>query len=276
MHMLLTFKEIEDDKQWDDLVKSLPSYSFLNSSARYRYNKEIGVHALRIAVYKENTFLGIITCVIGKSKLFGNFLECKHSPILIENKEEYWEEVLEYCKKIGRENSCFMLRFSPLYLENEILTNFYNTNSFKLAPTHNVDALVSQHINLLKDTEELKRDMNKTKRNLLSRLLNDPENVKVQVFNDTSQFEFFKIYMNKLFRLKGYTDKPSSQLLKELEYQVNNGMCYMLVGYYQGKPIGVWQCTVYGNNMHLYTKLLQIQNLGIRISISHTFCIGNV
>ncbi len=248
---MLTFREIEDDKKWDALVQNLPNYTFLNSSARYRYYKEAGIDAFRIAIYKENDFLGIITCMIGNSKLFGRFLECKHSPILIKSKEEYWKEVLKYCKKIAEENSCFMIRFAPLYTENHVLINFYKTNSFKLAPIHNVDALISQHIDLRKDIGELRREMNKTKRNLLNRLLKD-ESIRVEIVNNNSKFDLFKNLHKQTVKLKGYTDKPSSTILKELSYQIKNGMCYMLIGYYKERPIGIWQCTHYGDNIYLY------------------------
>ncbi len=266
--MTLTFKNIEDDTQWDNLVKSLPEYSFLNSSARYRYNESIGLNAFRYVVFHNEDFLGIITCTIGRSKLFGNFLECKHSPLLLENREVHWKEVLEFVKKIAKENTCFMLRFAPLYIENDVLFEFYKKNSFISAPIHNVDALVSQHIDLQKDMEELRRGMNKTKRNLLNRLLKDDE-VKIEIVNDTSKFELFRDLHNQTVKLKGYTDKPISLLLKELEYQVKKGMCYMVVGYYKGKPIGVWQCTVYGKNMHLYQAATDTEFRDKNINITY-------
>ena len=266
--MELTFKNIEDDNQWDELVKSLPQYSFLNSSARYRYNKSVGINTFRHAVFNNEVFLGIITCTIGESKLFGKFLECKHSPLLLENQEVYWKEVFEFVKKIAKENSCFMLRFAPLYIENDVLFKFYKKNSFVSAPIHNVDALISQHIDLQKEMEELRRNMNKTKRNLLNRLLKDDE-VKIEVVKDTSKFELFRDLHNQTVALKGYTDKPTSLLIKELEYQVKKGMCYMVVGYYKEKPIGVWQCTVYGKNMHLYQAATDTEFRDKNINITY-------
>jgi lipid II:glycine glycyltransferase (peptidoglycan interpeptide bridge formation enzyme) len=266
--MTLMFRDIANDQEWDALVHKLPNYSFLNSSARFKYSEDIGVKVHRYAIYEKEDFLGIISCFIGKSKIFGNFLECKHSPMLIRDKEEYWEEVLEFCKNIAKENHCFMLRFAPLYTENSILELFYKKNTFKLAPIHNVDALVSQHIDLGKDMEELRRDMSKTKRNLLNRLFKDSD-VRVEVFNDSSQFELFKKLHEQTVELKGYTDKPPSFLLKELEYQVKYGMCYMAVGYYKEKPIGVWQCTVYGDYMHLYQAATDTEFRDKNINITY-------
>ncbi len=266
---MLHFKEMVDDNAWDSLVQTLPNYSFLNSSARYRYEESIGRKVFRYAIYRGEEFAGIINCFVGKSKLFGNFLECKHSPMLKEGREEEWGEVLAFCKEIAKENSCFMLRFAPLYEVNKTLESFYNRNSFKLAPIHNVDALISQQIDLTKGMEDLRRNMNKTKRNLLNRLLKNTEDVVVRIFNDSSQFDLFKELHEQTVKLKGYTDKPTSLLLSELGEQVKNNMCYMVVGYYKNKPIGVWQCTVYGEHMYLYQAATDTEFRDKNINISY-------
>jgi hypothetical protein len=249
--MQLEFRLIEDDNLWDEYVLKLPIYSFLNSSARHRYNESVGAKSFRYAIFNKEQYLGIVLLSVGFSKIFGHFLECKHSPILLNSRVEYWEEILSFCRKVGKENNCFLVRFAPLYRENEELKNFYSKNSLIKAPIHNVDALISQQIDLRKDLEELRRDMNKTKRNLLNRLLKD-ENALVKVFTDDSQFEIFEDFHNQTTKLKGYRDKPVRLLLAELREQISKGMCYMLIGYYNSKPIGIWQCTVYGKHMHLY------------------------
>lgn len=254
--MSLEFKSITEDEKWDSYVQMLDNYSFLNSSARFQYNKVIGRKVFRYALFDNKTFLGIINCEVGKSKIFGNFLECKHSPTLIEDRGEYWDEIHKFLINIAKENSCFMIRFAPLYRkdaieENNELLSFYKGHSFKEAPIHNVDALVSQHIDLTKNLEQLRRDMSKTKRNLLNRLLKD-EDVRVEVSKDDSQFEIFRNLHKQTVELKGYTPKPIQLLIEELKIQVKKDMCFMLVGYYKEKPIGLWQVSVYGDNMHLY------------------------
>lgn len=270
--MALEFRKVEDSREWDEYVLSLSNYSFLNSSARYEFSKEIGVKVFRFGLFNKDSFLGILICEIGHSKLFGNFLECKHSPLLIENKREYWEEILELLKNIAKKNNCFMIRLSPLYKKGdqgyENLLSFYENNTFLKAPTHNVDALVSQYIDLTRDLEKLRRDMNKTKRNLLNRLLKNND-VRIEVFDDTSQFDVFKELHRQTVRLKGYTDKPSSSIVKELEIQVRKNMCFMLIGYYKEKPIGVWQCTKYGDYLHLYHAGMDTQFREKNINITY-------
>lgn len=249
--MNVSFKHIDDDNEWDSLVYKLPEYSFLNSSARYQYNLSVGINTFRYAVLSDNEFVGIITGNIGISKLFGRFLECKHSPMLLSDKSEYWEEIYSFVRELASKNKCFMFRFSPLYQENSTVENFYNSKGFIEAPTHNVDALISQKIDLTKDMEQLMRDMSKTRRNLLRRLLEDKE-IEVKVIKDDSLFDTFAKFHEETVNLKGYQDKPTKLLVEELREQVSKGMCYMVVGYFNNEPISIWQLTVYGKNAHLY------------------------
>ena len=250
--MKLSFEKIEDDSKWDEYVKQLPEYSFLNSSARYQYNISVGIEAFRYVIKDNEKFIGILTGNIGDSKLFGKFLECKHSPMLMDNgSEEVWKEITEFCKKLAREENCFMFRFAPLYIENNILVDFYNSNNFIKAPIHNVDALVSQHIDLTKDEATLKSEMSSSRRKMINQLSRMPE-VEVKIFNDDTPFDDFEKLHEQTIAVKGYVDKSTKLLLSELRKQVEYGMCYFVVGYYNGEPISIWQNSVYGKNMHLY------------------------
>lgn len=249
--MEIFFREIEDDVKWDSYVKSLPEYSFLNSSARFRFNIEVGSKCFRFGIFDGKEFIGVITTAIYHSKLFGNFMDCKHSPLLREYTEKYMENVTNFCRDLAREHGCFMFRFSPLVEENDVLNKFYKSRGFFKAPIHNVDALISQHMDLNKSIEELKSDLSSSRKNRLNKLFRD-ESVEVKIFKSKEMFGLFEDFHNETVKLKGYVDKPISQLMRELSIQQENGMCYMVVGYADSVPISIWQCTVFGKNIHLY------------------------
>lgn len=249
--MGLTFKQIEDDNLWDSYVFQMPEYSFLNSSARFSYNKKLGIESFRVAMFKAGKLKGILTGNIGDSKIFGKFLDFKHSPLLLQASENDWGEVVEYCKELANKNNCFMFRFSPLLIENSLLVDFYKKNGFLIAPIHNVDALISQQVDLTKSLEELKRDMNKTRRNVLNRLQENPD-ISIKITKDKGVFEDFARFHDETVKFKGYVDKPTKYLMEELNTQQEQGMCYMVTAYYDGKPFSIWQNTVYGDHMHLY------------------------
>lgn len=249
--MLITFREIDNDLKWDDYVRSLPEYSFLNSSARFRFNLEMGSRSSRYGIFDSEKFIGVITTTIYCSKLFGFFMDCKHSPLLKEYRDEYMEEITQFCKKLAKDNNCFMFRFSPLIEESSSLEFFYKKRGFVKAPIHNVDALISQHMDLSKSMDELKSDLSSSRKNRLNKLFRD-ESVEVRIFDNKEMFDLFEKFHNETVKLKGYVDKPTKQLMKELEIQQESDMCYMVVGYADSVPISIWQCTRFGKNLHLY------------------------
>lgn len=249
--MKLSFKDIDDDKKWDELVLQLKEYSFLNSSARYRFNESVNDKSFRYAIFDSDKFIGVITGSIGQSKLFGHFLDCKHSPLLSSYSEKYMDEVTDFVKKLATDNDCFMIRFAPLTEEDTSLLNFYQKRGFVKAPIHNVDALISQKMDLTKSMDELRRDMRRSRRKNLNKLLKDTS-IEIKIFTNREAFDVFKDFHLETVKLKGYIDKPVDLLMKELDIQVEHNMCYMVVAYSEGIPISIWQCTVFGKNMHLY------------------------
>jgi hypothetical protein len=247
----LEFKEVSNETEWNNLVLTLPNYSFLNSSARYEYLQTTGGQTFRYQIYKGDEFKGIVAGNIGKSKIFGKFLECKHTPLLRDANTSEWSEIIAFCKALGRTNGCFMVRTSPLYEENFELNMAYSENHGVLAPIQNIDALISQYFDMNKSEEDLRHDMTDSTRNNINKLSKNPD-ISVKVFNDNSQFELFRNFHEQTKKNKGYVDRPAELLLKELQIQVDKNMCYMIVGYYKDKPISIWQCTVFGKYMHIY------------------------
>jgi len=240
-----------DDQEWDGFVKTFPSYSFLNSSFRFNHEKETNDNAVRYIVRKNNTFIGILVGNFGTTKLFGKFLEFKHSPLLLEGSSENWEEVFSFCKKIAVENSCFMFRVAPLVEKNETLSSVYSKLGFVEAPIQNIDALISQYFDLKKTEDELRHDMTDSTRNNLNKLLKNPD-VSVKIFNDDSQFDSFANFYTQTEAKKGFVGKSLGSLFKEFRLQIQNGSFFMIVGYFKGVAVSIWQCTVYGKYIHIY------------------------
>lgn len=248
---ILRFEIVDDDKKFDEIVLSMPNYSFLNSSFRYRYLVNNGINVFRYAVQKGGEIIGIINGSITSTKLFGKYMECKHSPILKEEDKDVWVEIVEFCKKLARENNCFMLRMSPQYIKNDELENVYKLSNAVKSPIQDIDAMITQYFDTSLPDEKLKHDMTDSTRNTINKLLKNAD-VSVKVFDDNSQFRVFENFHEQTMRKKGYRDKPTEMLLRELQIQVDNKACYMIVGYFQDKPISIWQCTHFGKYLHVY------------------------
>jgi lipid II:glycine glycyltransferase (peptidoglycan interpeptide bridge formation enzyme) len=250
---MITFTDSTNNEQWDIFVKNLPRYSFLNSFARIKYLKETGQKEIQKYIEKDGEKIGILAGSISKTR-FGEVLDLKHAPLLLEKyskNKDIWLEVLNALKDLGKELGCFSVRVTPLEMQNDELTEAYKELKAVESPIHNVDALISQYIDVTKTEEELRHDMSSSTRNNINKLMKNPD-VSVKIFNDDSMFNTFADFHKQTRKVKGFTDKPMEILLKELKIQVDMGMHYMVVGYYKNKPISIWTLTKFGKYGSIY------------------------
>ena len=250
---MVTFTDSENDQEWDSFIKTLPTYSFLNSSARMKYLKETDQEVIQKYIQKDNRNIGIITGSISKSKL-GKVLDIKHAPLLLENfknDREIWKEVLIELKKLAKEMGCISVRVSPLEIANESLESVYTEMKAIKSPTHNIDALISQYIDLTKTEEELRHELSDSTRHNINKLEKNPD-ISVKIVNDDSMFGTFSNFLKQTMNVKGFSGKPMELLLKELKVQADMGMHYMVVGYYKEKPISIWTLTKFGKYGSIY------------------------
>jgi lipid II:glycine glycyltransferase (peptidoglycan interpeptide bridge formation enzyme) len=254
--MNLQFLEPKSAEEWDRHVLQLENYSFVLSDAKYRSWQDSSIKSFRYLIFDNEQFVGIVGGIIDNVKIFGNYLECKHNPMLIPNidderKAEILRGVFKKLQEIGHSNNCFLIRLSPLVEYDEIFDKVYLEFGAKESPVHPQDALISQYFDISKSEEDLRHEMSSSTRNNINKLLKN-EDVTVKVVKDSSAFDIFKDFYKQTKELKGYRGKSADYLLKEFEYQIHRDMLYFVIGYFKGKPISVWQNSRFGKYMHVY------------------------
>jgi lipid II:glycine glycyltransferase (peptidoglycan interpeptide bridge formation enzyme) len=254
--MDLQFRKPNTADEWDKYVLQLENYSFLLSSARNKYLDSVDQQNFNYLLFDDDEFVGVVSGFIDSIKIFGNYLECKHNPMLVEGledsrKEEIYREIFKKLQSIAVENNCFFIRISPLVIYGKIYDGVCTEFGAKLSPVHPQDALISQYFDTSKSEEDLRHDMSSSTRNNINKLLKN-EDVTAGVVRDGSAFDIFKDFYNQTKDFKGYQGKGADSLLKEFEYQIEKDMLYFVVGYYKQKPIAIWQNTRFGKYMHVY------------------------
>jgi lipid II:glycine glycyltransferase (peptidoglycan interpeptide bridge formation enzyme) len=254
--MDLQFRKPNTSEEWDKYVLQLENYSFLLSSARNRYLDSVEQENFNYLVFDGDEFVGVVSGFVDSIKIFGNYLECKHNPMLVSGlndsrKEEIYRGIFKKLQSIAIENNCVFFRISPLLIYDEIYDKVCVEFGSKPSPVQPQDALISQYFDISKTEEELRHDMSSSTRNNINKLLKN-EDVTVRVIKDGSAFDIFKDFYNQTKDFKGYKGKGADELIKEFEYQIDKDMLYFVVGYYKDKPIAVWQNTRFGKYMHVY------------------------
>jgi lipid II:glycine glycyltransferase (peptidoglycan interpeptide bridge formation enzyme) len=254
--MALEFKDPKSAEQWDEYILKLENYSFVLSDAKFRYWENTPQESFRYLIFDNDEFVGVVGGVIDRVKIFGNYLECKHNPMLVSGLEEdrkinILREIFKKLQQIGYGNNCFLIRVSPLLQYDEIFDKVCLEFNAKESPMQPQDAMISQYFDMSKSEDDLRHDMSSSTRNNINKLLKNSD-VNVEVVRDSSAFDIFINFYNQTKDLKGYRGKGAEALIDEFKYQMDRGMLYFLIGYFKDKPIAIWQNSSIGKYMHVY------------------------
>lgn len=259
---------------WDNLVQSLPIYSFLNSSARFDYISKIFPKAEQYIIEDNGKFLGICTYHIDYSR-FGSYMYSQHSPILISDITEdqlsqTYQTITEHFIKIAHQNNCFLIRMSPLIPNTPALQKTYKTIKACPAPTQPLDAILTQHIDLTKDEATLLAEMRKNTRYSINVTSQNPDySCIVYDKPQTEQIELFLKFHKLIEQTKQYSDRSEAQLRKELETYAQHGILYSIVGHEKKQPIACSMFIRYGKYFTYYLSASLPSLKTSKFSISH-------
>lgn len=259
----MEIREIEDSVIWDSLVRSMPMYSFLNSSARFNYVKEYFKNGGRIAIYNDDTLIGVCNWYVIHSKI--PYIYTQHSPLVVkqEDSKEFLKTIITYLKTKAKQLKCAFIQLSPLTTDR----NFLPDTEYKLSPVANTDALITLHIDVTKSVEDLRMEMSSSCKNNVNKLTKDP-NITTKIYNDDSQIELFLKLLKETQKDKNYYDKSDEMFKYELTQYAKAGMLYSTVGYLNNEPIGIRVNVKFGNVLTDYQASISslAREKGIRIA----------
>ena len=263
--MNFIINDITNDDEWDKLILQFPRYSFLNSSARIKYNSEVYRDSGKFCVKSDGKVVALCNWFISNSRF--PFLYTQHSPTFgnSEDMDDLITIIVSRLKSIALRNHCVYVELGPLnegilFIKNGIL-----------APIANIDALVTLHINVEKDIQQLRMEMSASCKNAVNKLSKDPR-IEVKVFNDNSQVDLFLKLIKETQKDKGFNGKSDDKFRKELEYYAINKMLYFIVGYLDGEPIGMRVNVKFGKILTDYQACISSQARIHNIRIAYLLC----
>lgn len=215
--MALEFKKVEDKIKWDNFLKSLPRYSFVQSWSYTKVFEVLTDHVERIGVYKDDELIGLLPIGVIKAKR-GDYLKLRHGPVLNNENTDVFPEIVEYLIDYGKKNNSSFIRIHPLISESKIL----KANGFRYAPTHNLDGEMTLQLNLKGRTEEeIKMNMRKNTRYYIRRSFREG----IKVIKDNEDFNSFYELFIKTADRQHYTPWPKvyyEKLFSEINSEQRN------------------------------------------------------
>ena len=206
---MLTIREITDKSTWEAFVENYPTKTFLHSWNWAEFNQQIEDEVVRLGLYegeaeqnpseseapakteKGKKLVGAALIIKVRARR-GSFLFCPHGPLLNWSKKDHFKALVEYLKKLAREEKFDFIRISPLILNNEENKATFKKQGFRPAPMH-MHAEVTWTLDLGPSEEELLKNMRKNTRYYVRRA--EKDGVTVEISKDLKDVEAF----NKLY-----------------------------------------------------------------------------
>ena len=135
----MEINEINNKKNWEDFLLACEEKTFLDSWNWGEFQKMLGDKIWRLGIFDNKKLIGA-ALVIRITARRGKFLFCPHAPVImgqkIENKEKILEILIGELKKIARAEGSSFIRVSPICERNEKNSKIFKDLGFIEAPIH--------------------------------------------------------------------------------------------------------------------------------------------
>lgn len=169
---MLQIKSIDNQAQWDSLVKQTEDYTFLQSWSWGQVNADIGETVWRFAIYDDDNLVSLSQFFTQTAKR-GKILFIPHGPLFISHPSssilKFW---LSHLKDIATKHNCLAIRISPFLEKTPDNQKLFKSLSFHPCPVimHAEDTWL---VDLRGEPDDILASMRKTTRNLIRRALRD-------------------------------------------------------------------------------------------------------
>lgn len=251
---MISTKEINDKKVWEDFVLSQPQNSFFQSWAWGEVQEKLKTQPAqggsklktlwRLGVYDEDNLVGVCQVVKMTAKR-GNFLHLRHGPIFKTWRASYFNILVNDIKKIAKNEKIWFLRTSPLIEKSPKNQQFFQKRGFRPAPIPGQDAETAWILDITSSEEEILRGLRKSTRYLVRK--GKKLGVKVVEGKTESDFSaFFRLYQETA---KRQAFVPHQGLREEWEILGSQNLARLFLAKYQGKILAGALIVFYGNQV---------------------------
>ena len=227
--------EIEDQKIWDNFIRSTQPHSFLqfwNWGMCYQENDS---KIFRLALYADSKIVGVAQFVKVIAKR-GTYLLCPHGPVFSDQKNIslLLPELIKYATNLGRAEGCDFLRVCSALEDTADNLIAFERLGFRPSPMHTHPEL-AWILDVTKKEDELLMGMRKTTRQMIKRANN--EGVEIEFSSDIKDLEkFWPIYQETAKR-QHFVPFNKKFLSSELEIFSKDDQLKLLFGKYNGEIV---------------------------------------
>lgn len=233
--MELTVKYIDQQAEWDEIVRTVAPHSFLQSWNWGEFHKKTGHTVVRVGMFYDARCVIAAQLIVVRAKR-GSFLLCPHGPLFIDlaQTKPALESLLSELKILAKSHHCGFIRICPLDKKSEENHALYANLGFRDAPTH-VHPELTWVLDIKSSDDELLQQMRKTTRYSIKKAEKDGVTIRQSTTADDVE-TFWKVYQETVTRQQ-FTPFSKDFLKKQfVTFQQSNQALWFFADY-QGETI---------------------------------------
>ncbi len=240
-------KNIDSREEWANFEQKYSPHTFLHTWEWGLAQEALGYKIFRLGIYQQNELEGIVFIYKIKAKR-GSFLFCPHGPLINYQEKNIFSELVDYIKKLARQEKVDFIRISPLLKNSQNNQKIFKSLGFRNAPIH-MHPEIAWILNIKADADRLLGDMKKRTRYSINKAQRD----KVKIIKTKSLDyidEFYNLYQKTADR-QDFVPFSKKYIQKEFEIFSSQDKAMMFFAYYQDVPIAT-AIIIFANNSGFY------------------------
>lgn len=243
--MTYSIKLITDKAVWEDFLLNQEENSFLQSWNYGEMMEKLGNRIFRLGAFeKDKKLIGICLAIKIKARR-GTYLHVPYGPIINFSDEPLFSSMVQYVKKLGREEKCHFIRANPMLNESAIGYELFKKFGFRSAPVHLVNPELSWIKDISEDEDLLFQNLKKETRYEIRKA--QKLNIEIKKSTDISALDaFYALHTETVARHK-FIPFSYQYLKAQLETFRKDDQVLIFLAEFEGKPISSAIIVFYGN-----------------------------
>ena len=246
--MNFNLKEITSEKEWEKIISNFPESNFLQSFYWGEFQEKIGKKVFRFSNSDQNN--PIAFQMVKETAKRGNYLSIAGGPLLNweKIKNDKLKNIIEFIKKIAKENNCHFIRFRPQALDSSEIRQKLKLQNIISSPMH-LTADLTLQLDLTKAEDLLLKEMRKNTRYEIKQA--EKKEISIKQSKDPKKIKEFYDHQLELAKRHGFVPFSYKFLLEQFNTFLKNDHV-LLFSSYQREKLLASAFVIFYNNEAIY------------------------
>lgn len=215
---------------WQDFFNQQTPDSFLQT---WQWGEFQTDPIIRVGVYEQTVLVGLALFIRVNARR-GKFLLCPHGPVLLNNRLDVLQALVDYSIQLGKDQQVDFVRWAPLLQDFPSNLAIFSAAEFVRAPIH-VHPELSWVLDLTPPEADLLAQMRKTTRYSIRKA--EKDGVVVRTSTDKADIKVFHdLYLATVSRHQ-FTPFSLAYLEREFDSFAQDDMVRIFIAEHEGKPV---------------------------------------